>query len=159
VPHDAIRIRLATRDDAEVIAGHRVSMFTDMGTLPAGADVEALRRAVAAYLRDAIDSEYFGWLACAGDVVVGGCGMQLRRILPRLSRGGAVIDVEGIILNVYTGAAWRRRGIAEELVRACLAWARERGVERIVLHASPEGRRLYEKLGFVQTNEMRLHHS
>jgi GNAT superfamily N-acetyltransferase len=159
VPHDAIRIRLANRDDAEVIAGHRVAMFTDMGTLPAGADVEALWRAVAAYLRDAIGSEYFGWLACAGDDVVGGCGMQLRRILPRLSRGGAIIDVEGIILNVYTDAAWRRRGIAEELVRACLAWARERGVERIVLHASPEGRRLYEKLGFVQTNEMRLHHS
>jgi GNAT superfamily N-acetyltransferase len=152
-------IRLATRDDAEVIAGHRVGMFTDMGTLPDGADVDALRRATAAYLRDAIGSEYFGWLACNGDHVVGGCGMQLRRILPRFSRGGAVIDVEGIILNVYTDAAWRRRGIAEELVRACLAWARERGVERVVLHASPEGRRLYEKLGFVQTNEMRLHHS
>ncbi|HKS24023.1 MAG TPA: GNAT family N-acetyltransferase [Thermoanaerobaculia bacterium] len=155
-----MRIRLATRNDAEVIAGHRLAMFTDMGTLPAGADVEALRRAAAAYLREAIGSEYFGWLACADDdVVVGGCGMQLRRILPRFSRGGAVIDVEGIILNVYTDAGWRRRGVAEELMRACLAWARERGVERIVLHASPEGRRLYEKLGFVQTNEMRLHHS
>lgn len=152
-----IRIRLATSDDAEVIAGHRVSMFTDMGTLPAGADVDALRRTAVAYLRDAIGSEYFGWLACAGDIVVGGCGMQLRRILPRLSRDGAVVDVEWIILNVYTDAAWRRRGIAEELVRACLEWARERGVERIVLHASAEGRKLYEKLGFVQTNEMRLH--
>jgi len=154
-----MRIRLATRNDAEVIAGHRLSMFADMGTLPTGADVEALRRATAAYLRDTIGSEYFGWLACADDDVVGGCGMQLRRIVPRFSRGGAVIDVEGIILNVYTDAAWRRRGVAEELMRACLAWARERGVERIVLHASPEGRRLYEKLGFVQTNEMRLHHS
>jgi len=132
-----IRIRLATRDDAEVIARHRVVMFTDMGTLPVGADVEALQRATAAYLREAIGSEYFAWLACADDDVAGGCGMQLRRTLPQLSRGGAVIDVEGIILNVYTEAAWRRRGIAEELVRACLAWARERGVERIVLHASP----------------------
>jgi hypothetical protein len=47
-----------------------------------------------------------------------------------------------------------------------LAWVAEasssdviggaRGVGRIVLHASAEGRRLYERLGFVQTNEMRL---
>ena len=147
-------IRLATADDAEIIAAHRVSMFRDMGTLHG--DAEALHRAAAAYLREAIGRDYFGWLACEGGDVVGGCGMQLRRILPRLSRGGAVIDVEGIILNVYTEAAWRRRGIAEELVRACLDWARGCGVERIVLHASPEGRRLYEKLGFVATNEMRL---
>ena len=150
-------IRLATADDAEMIAAHRVSMFRDMGTLHGDAD--ALHRAAAAYLRETLGRDYFGWLAQDGGGVVGGCGMQLRRILPRLSRGGAVIDVEGIILNVYTEAAWRRRGIAEELVRACLDWARERGVERIVLHASPEGRRLYEKLGFVPTHEMRLHPS
>jgi hypothetical protein len=29
-------------------------------------------------------------------------------------------------------------------------------VRRIVLHASDDGRRLYERLGFVPTNEMRL---
>ena len=61
-----IDVRLATPDDAEVIARHRVAMFTDMGTLPPGADVEALRCATAAYLRDAIGSDYFGWLACDG---------------------------------------------------------------------------------------------
>jgi hypothetical protein len=32
----------------------------------------------------------------------------------------------------------------------------ERKVRRIVLHASDDGRRLYERLGFVPTNEMRL---
>jgi hypothetical protein len=32
----------------------------------------------------------------------------------------------------------------------------ERNVGRIVLHASEEGRRLYERLGFVPTNEMQL---
>ena len=145
---------MATAADAEIIAAHRVSMFRDMGTLHGDAD--ALHRATVAYLREAIGRDYFAWLACDGSAVAGACGMQLRRILPRLSRAGEVIDVEGIILNVYTEVAWRRRGIAEQLVRACLAWAQERGVERIVLHASAEGRRLYEKLGFVQTNEMRL---
>jgi hypothetical protein len=32
----------------------------------------------------------------------------------------------------------------------------ERNISRIVLHASYDGRRLYQRLGFVPTNEMRL---
>jgi IS30 family transposase len=32
----------------------------------------------------------------------------------------------------------------------------EQKVRRIILHASDDGRRLYERLGFVPTNEMRL---
>jgi uncharacterized protein (DUF1330 family) len=37
-----------------------------------------------------------------------------------------------------------------------LAWARHERLDRLVLHASAEGRRLYEGLGFVATNEMRF---
>jgi len=155
---DEIAIRIATAADAEVIAGHRVAMFAAMGTLPSGAG-PSLHAACAAYLRGALGREYFGWLALAGDAVVGGCGLQLRPILPRPAKDGAIVATEGIILNVYTAAEWRRRGIAERLVRACLDWARGRGVERIVLHASEDGRHLYEKLGFRRTNEMRLHSS
>jgi hypothetical protein len=37
-----------------------------------------------------------------------------------------------------------------------LAWVKERGLRAVNLHASDEGRHLYEKLGFEATNEMRL---
>jgi hypothetical protein len=37
-----------------------------------------------------------------------------------------------------------------------LAWLKQRGLRTVNLHASAEGRRLYEKLGFEATNEMRL---
>ena len=152
-----VNVRVATADDAAIVAGHRVAMFADMGTLPPGAG-EPLHAACVTYLRDAIGRDYFGWLACDADgAVVAGCGLQLRTILPRPSRAGGITATEGIILNVYTEPQWRRRGIAERLVRACIDWARGRGVERIVLHASDDGRALYEKLGFRQTNEMRLH--
>jgi hypothetical protein len=46
--------------------------------------------------------------------------------------------------------------VAELLMRRVLAWAREQRLDRLVLHASPEGRRLYERLGFIATNEMRF---
>jgi hypothetical protein len=41
-------------------------------------------------------------------------------------------------------------------MRHVLEWARCERLDRLVLHASPEGRPLYERLGFVPTNEMRF---
>ena len=90
--------------------------------------------------------------------VIGGAGVQLRPILPRPRHGEDDLETgpEAIVLNIYVEPAWRRRGVAERLVRTLLAALAERGIRRIVLHASDEGRRLYERLGFVATSEMRL---
>jgi hypothetical protein len=41
-------------------------------------------------------------------------------------------------------------------MRSVLGALAKRKVSRIVLHASDDGRRLYQSLGFVPTNEMRL---
>jgi hypothetical protein len=37
-----------------------------------------------------------------------------------------------------------------------LEWIKAYGMRSVNLHASEEGRALYEKLGFAPTNEMRL---
>ena len=59
------------------------------------------------------------------------------------------------MLNVFTERAWRRRGLAKLLMEHVIAGARTAGVTTLVLHASAEGRPLYEALGFSPTNEMR----
>jgi GNAT superfamily N-acetyltransferase len=42
------------------------------------------------------------------------------------------------------------------LLQRIIDWARAERLDRLVLHASEAGRSLYERLGFVGTNEMRL---
>jgi ribosomal protein S18 acetylase RimI-like enzyme len=74
----------------------------------------------------------------------------------REAAGGIELGPEAIILNVYVDPAWRRRGVGEALMRSVLSALAERNISRIVLHASDDGRRLYQRLGFVPTNEMRL---
>jgi len=153
-------IRQAAVSDIAILARHRTSMFADMGTLPADLD-EPLQRATAAYLCDAMPrGEYLAWVAedrAAPGSIVGGVGVQLRPMLPRVGDdGGLEPGPEAIVVNVYVERAWRRRGIAEALMRALLDDLASRGIRRIVLHASAEGRQLYERLGFAQTNEMRL---
>jgi GNAT superfamily N-acetyltransferase len=157
-------IRLATAADAPVISLHRARMFQDMGELP-GPTFETFRARAEVALAAMLErGEYVGWLASPADhpdEVAGGAGAQLRRVLPHPARTpeGEVTIAEGrhaIVLNVYTEPAWRRRGLAEQLMGCCLAWARQERLDRLVLHASSDGRRLYERLGFVATNEMRF---
>jgi len=41
-------------------------------------------------------------------------------------------------------------------MKKIIAWSREQSLDDLVLHASDDGRGLYEQLGFVLTNEMRF---
>lgn len=159
--HAAIVVRPATVADRAHVARHRAAMFRDMGVLTDGPAYDALVAATDDYLARAIPAgEYHGWLAepaATPGHVVAGAGVQLRPIVPRVSERRPVVLTapQALLVNVYTEPAWRRRGIAERLVRAAVAWAGERGVSGLVLHASAEGRALYERLGFEATNEMR----
>lgn len=154
------RIRRATTADAGVLARHRAEMFRDMGELPGGL-YDTLIDAARAYLTQAVtDGRYVGWVAeldAKSREVVGGAGLQLRELLPRpdVGRERLVRGPQGLIVNVYTERAWRRKGVADALMRELLQWCRGNGIESVVLHASDEGRPLYEKLGFRPTNEMR----
>jgi GNAT superfamily N-acetyltransferase len=135
-----------------------------MGELPDPA-FEVLRARAEAVLGDALRrGEYLGWLASPASepaTVVAGAGVQLRQVLPhpRPGANGEVMVAAGrhaIVLNVFTEPAWRRQGLAELLMRRILQWAGRERLDRLVLHASAEGRALYERLGFVATNEMRF---
>jgi len=154
-------VRLAVARDIPVLARQRVTMFRDMAKLAAVLE-EPLERATAQYMRDALPrGEYLAWVAeKTGSrlTIVGGAGVQLRPILPRPREG--VVDLElgpeAMVLNVYVEPDWRRRGVGEALMRTLLDELATRRIRRVVLHAADAGRRLYERMGFVATNEMRL---
>lgn len=156
-------VRQAGNADIPLLARHRAWMFRDMGHLAPHLEAP-LERATAAYLREAMPrGEYLAWVAEGGAdpaAAIGGAGVQLRPILPRprpiRDPDDLELGPEALVLNVYVDANWRRRGVAEALMRTLLADLDARGIRRIVLHSSDEGRRLYERLGFVQTNEMRF---
>lgn len=98
--------------------------------------------------------EYFGFLAEHEGQVVGGGGVWLRPLLPRPGRlQGAM---EAYVLNVYTEPEHRRNGVARAIMEAIIEWSRDQRVARITLHASEDGRPLYENLGFKISNEMRI---
>lgn len=153
-------IRRATAADASSLARHRAEMFREMGVVQPSL-YQDLVDASRAYFAEAIPAErYIAWVCeCSRPLgtIVGGAGAQLRELAPRPDGSGARLarGPECYVLNVFTEPAWRRQGVAERLMRELLQWAAGLGIERLSLHASNEGRAVYEKLGFVATNEMR----
>ena len=100
------------------------------------------------------DGSYRHWLALdATGRVAGGGGVLLG---PWPANPSDPCTERAVILNVYTEPEFRGQGIARWIMVTILKWVKERGLRSVNLHASAEGRHLYEKLGFEATNEMRL---
>jgi GNAT superfamily N-acetyltransferase len=151
---DQTNIRFATAADADTLIAHRRDMFFEMGHRE-----ETVLAAMCAAFRPWLLSrmqtgEYVAWVATAAEgSVVAGLGLWLMDWPPHMIGPGAR---RGNILNVYTEPGSRRQGIAGRLMAVALEWCREHGIRAVILHASQDGRPLYEKLGFHPTNEMRL---
>lgn len=152
-PVQTITIREGTVADIPEIARQRRRMCEDMNY----SDAEALSTMVtvtADYLKKAIpEGSFRSWLACDnGRVVAGGAVV----IVPWPAHAYDLECRRATILNVYTEPEYRRRGIARQIMETMITWCREEDLARVSLHASEYGRRLYESLGFVDSNEMRL---
>jgi len=158
---DEFRIRVATLEDAEVISWHRARMFQDMGELPSNL-FEAFRASSRDQLLYLLErGRYVGWLLSlekTPNKIIAGAGVHLRRVLPHPVKNAATFahGHHGVIVNVFTEPEWRRKGLAGMLLKQIIDWSRDEKLDRLLLHASANGRALYERFGFVAANEMRF---
>src|SRR5262249_36433328 len=132
----------------------RRAMFRDMGYQNETA-LDTMEQRFQEWLKPKmLSGEYLAWLAfTTAQSVVAGAGLWLMDWPPHMLGSGAR---RGNILNVYTEPEFRRRGLARRLMEAALRWSKANQVDLVILHASKEGRALYESLGFQASNEMRL---
>jgi|SRR5689334_6699149 len=148
-------IRETSSHDLEEILVHRRMMFYDMGyqdTSVLDRVVQTSRPCIKRYLEE---STYRGWFAInAPNRVAAGVGLLITDLVsgplnPEQSR-------RAYLLNVYTYPEFRKQGLARTLTEKAIDWCRKEGFKVLWLHASEYGRPLYESLGFVPTNEMKL---
>jgi GNAT superfamily N-acetyltransferase len=150
----AITIREATVADAPEIMRHRRLMFRDMG-FTGEAALDAMHATSQPYILAGLkDGSYRGWLAVAPDGrVMGGGGVVLHDWLTHPLN---LKPQRAYVLNVYVYPEFRRQGVARRLMTIIVEWCRGRSFPVVWLHASDEGRPLYESMGFEPTNEMKL---
>ena len=93
------------------------------------------------------------WLAEADGQAVAGVTLLIWTVPPSVEWP---VRRRGQVSNVFTRPEYRRRGISRRLMERLLAAARERGIQRLVLWASPEGQPLYAGLGFAPSRALEM---
>ncbi len=148
----AIEYRAARPDEFFVLAGLRGEMAREMGDDFDGRSADWRAKFAA----------YFGGKQAAGDARIffaydgtAPIGCAIVSIPDEYRR--SVFNIRNAYVNaVYVQPAYRRRGIAKNLMQLAVGWARERGCSRVRLRASNDGRYLYEQIGFRTGREMEL---
>jgi ribosomal protein S18 acetylase RimI-like enzyme len=149
-----VTIREATSSDIPVLLRHRRLMWWDMGRRDELA-LDRMESTASEYFSQALSQgSYRGFLAVdSSGAVLGGGGIVIS-LWPGVL--GQLQPRRAMILNLYVERESRRQGIANALMKRMITWCRENGFSSVALHASEDGRGLYERLGFKPTNEMRL---
>lgn len=148
----AVSLRAAQPDELPIVAGFWLAMFEEVGkhyerdfqpdwrTRFVEFFEPRLARGDARYIV-AVDRE---------ERIVGSAGAMLTEGYPSVIHGLR----SGYIFGIYVLPTHRGRGLATRLTHAAVNFLRAKDPLAIRLHASPFGRPIYEKLGFLPTNEM-----
>ncbi len=138
----------------DLLVAHRRGMWKEIG----GATPKELAAADPVYRHWALEGLREGWLLAfvAEDDRGRALGSGALWLAPSQPRPGRLARSRlPYILSMYTLPSARGRGVASALVGEMVRWAEAHGYPRVTLHASVQGRPVYERLGFVASNEMR----
>jgi len=98
------------------------------------------------------DSARFPVIEVDGAIVATAIGtLELGVPNPQCAKGRTVR-----LANLITLPEYRGRGHGTALVLDVLSWAKSIDADRVDLSATPEGKRLYDKLGFALTSAPRM---
>jgi GNAT superfamily N-acetyltransferase len=148
-----LTIHPATTSDIPEILQQRKQMYLDMGYADSP-DLARMLTACEPFMREAIAAGTFrAWQARLGDQAAGGGAIN---ITPWPAHPYDLECRRATILNVYVYPQFRRQGIARRLMQTMIDWCRHENFTAVYLHASDDGRHLYETLGFQVANEMKL---
>jgi len=150
----SFKLSYAGQEDVDLLAEHRKEMWLDIHP-EYEKEVRATEKRTRRWIEDQLSKGSLIGLVvrtAEGEVVGSGC-IWLREEQPRPTTMRLVVPY---LMSMYTVKRFRRQGVASLIVKGALKWCRKKNYDRIVLHASMEGRSVYEGFGFEPSNEMRF---
>ncbi len=141
---DEIRYERLTADRTEDFIRLRIRQLREEGAKEEMDLAPALRDY---YKRHMADGTFVSWLAMDGDRIVGTSGMSFVEKPPYFGCSSGKI---GLLSSMFTEPAYRRRGIAKELLARVIEEAKAYGCGAVQITASDMGVLLYASFGFVR---------
>ena len=135
-----------TAKELDIFIGMRINQLREEG---AKENID-LRPALREYYqRHMADDTFVSWLALDGGKIIGTSGMSIVEKPPYFGCPSGRI---GLLSSMFTDKAYRRQGIAKELLSRVVNEARERGCGTVQITASDMGVLLYTNFGFMKNN-------
>lgn len=139
-----MEFRKATIDDVETLVKLRKKQLLDEGSCTA----KDLDQELADYFSyGLLNNTFISWLAVEDNEVIATSGVCFYRIPPSYTTTGKV----AYITNMFTLPSHRRKGIASALLEKIICEARSAGYSIAMLHSSSDGKYLYPKFGFMDS--------
>jgi len=146
-----LNYRKATLKDIDLLTKSRIEVLRAANGLSDDADMTEVKHQSYEYYRKALhDSTHTAYLVFNGDRFAGAGGISYYQVMPTFRNPSGN---KAYIMNIYTRPEYRRQGIARRMLDILIKDAKARGISFITLEATPMGRPLYEKAGFVPLND------
>jgi len=140
------QIRKATTNDIQIILRHRVEMIRSMGW--SEDMISGTKDATLRFLQQPWDPSIECYLATDKGRIIGGCAVSFCVAYPSArNRSGKF----AYLYNMFVEPEYRGRGIATSLVKYITQLCRTRGVEKMTLNDTKMSKGIYEKEGFVKS--------
>jgi ribosomal protein S18 acetylase RimI-like enzyme len=150
-----LNLREANPQEDPLIAQHFSQLWRDIGVSPQSIQPDWLDISLQFIDRARQELFYKAFVAEVGSLVVGSASCQLfAGLYPHVL--AEEYRKYGYIWGVYVEPDYRGKGIGQKLTRIAVEHLKSLGCTRVILHASPLGKPVYNRLGFTESNEMRL---
>lgn len=148
-------IREASEDDIEFLVKLRISQLIDEGYSLQNESKEIIFNEMKNYFEKNIKTgRYISWVAVDEEKIVATSGLCFYQLPPSFGNPSGKI---AYLTSMYTIPAYRKRGLATNLIRKIIEISKELEYAIIRLHASETAKPLYVKFGFRDTeNDMVL---
>lgn len=139
-------LRMADREETQALTEIRMAYLKDEhGELEHGT-AEVIRRQLPGYFARHLGRDLHVFVAVDAQGEMAASAFLL--VTERPAKPDCISGKNGTVLNVYTEPAYRRQGIAGQLMEMLLKKAEEMDLSYVNLKATKEGYGLYKKLGF-----------
>lgn len=146
-----IEYRRATADDSGDLVELRIKFLKEAQSIASAENDPQLRTSLSRYFAETMnDGSFIAWLASDEGRIVATSGLCFYTLPPSFKNLAGKV---AYIMNMYTEPRYRGQGLATHLFARMLDEARSLGYKKICLHATAQGRPVYEKFGFRGTDD------
>ncbi len=147
-----IQIRLAKSDDWNALAEMRYRFRTELrsATEPKSRFV----RRCTSWMHKRFESRSSAWRCWVADDVRQLLGHVCVQLFEKMPNPVNESELHAYLTNLYIVSEKRDHGLGKSLLEKALSWSRGKGVDAIILWASPQSRSLYRRCGLRESPDI-----